>query len=57
MFDALKSLNELRRFSQYFPRSVNDGPVREVEWSNIDLTKIPAIRQWFMSLVGSLPLG
>ncbi|ADN50814.1 UbiD family decarboxylase [Vulcanisaeta distributa] len=46
LFDALKSLNELRRFSQYFPRSVNDGPVREVEWSNIDLTKIPAIRQW-----------
>ncbi len=57
LFDALKSLNELRRFSQYFPRSVNDGPVREVEWSTTDLTKIPAIRQWLMNLVGSSPLG
>ncbi|MGC9180072.1 MAG: UbiD family decarboxylase [Vulcanisaeta sp.] len=44
--DSLKSLNELRRFSQYFPRSVGDGPVKEMEWDLIDLTRIPAIRQW-----------
>ncbi|GAB6946889.1 UbiD family decarboxylase [Vulcanisaeta sp. JCM 16161] len=46
LFDALKSLNELRRFSQYFPRSVGNGPVRELRWDSIDLTRIPAIRQW-----------
>ncbi len=57
LFDTLKSLNELRRFSQYFPRSVDDGPVRELEWSTIDLAKIPAIRQWVHELVGSSPLG
>ena len=44
--DAIKALSELRRVSQYLPRTVSNGPVREVEWDVIDLTKIPAIRQW-----------
>ncbi|BDR91557.1 UbiD family decarboxylase [Vulcanisaeta souniana] len=44
--DALKSINELRKFSQYFPKNVGNGAVKEQEWSAIDLTKIPAIRQW-----------
>ncbi|ADY02433.1 UbiD family decarboxylase [Vulcanisaeta moutnovskia 768-28] len=46
LIDSLKSLNELRKFSQYFPRNISDGPVRELEWKSIDLTRIPAIRQW-----------
>ncbi len=46
LIDALKSLGELRRFSQYLPKTVSDGPVKELGWDTVDLTKIPAIRQW-----------
>ena len=46
LLDTLKSLGELRRFAHYFPRFVSDGPVREYEWREVDLTRIPAIRQW-----------
>ncbi|MFB6471102.1 MAG: UbiD family decarboxylase [Vulcanisaeta sp. AZ3] len=45
-FDAMRTLGELKRFSRYFSRTVNEGPVREIEWDGIDLTRIPAIRQW-----------
>jgi len=44
--DAVKALGELRRYSRYFPRTVSNGPVREYHWDEIDLTRIPAIRQW-----------
>jgi 4-hydroxy-3-polyprenylbenzoate decarboxylase len=46
LLDALKSLSELRRYAQYFPKFVTNGSVRKYEWREVDLTKLPAIRQW-----------
>lgn len=46
IIDALKSLGELRSISRYFPRLINKAPVKENEWGNIDLFRLPAIRQW-----------
>lgn len=46
IIDAIKALGELRDLSRYFPRIVKNAPVKEVEWRNIDLGRLPAIRQW-----------
>ncbi|WP_069806735.1 UbiD family decarboxylase [Vulcanisaeta thermophila] len=46
IIEGLKALGELKRLAQYFPKVVSKGAVREVEWRDIDLTRLPAIRQW-----------
>jgi 4-hydroxy-3-polyprenylbenzoate decarboxylase len=46
LIDAVKALGELRDASRYFPRTIRNAPVKEVEWREIDLGKLPAIRQW-----------
>ncbi len=44
--EIVKSISEFSRIGKALPRKVSSGPVHEVEWKNIDLTKLPAIRQW-----------
>jgi len=36
LLDALKSLSELRRYAQYFPKFVTNGSVRKYEWREGD---------------------
>jgi len=44
--DLVRSLGELKRIAEYFPRVVKGGSVRETQWDTRDLTRLPAIRQW-----------
>jgi 4-hydroxy-3-polyprenylbenzoate decarboxylase len=44
--DLVKSLGELKRIGDYFPRVVKGGSVRETQWDVKDITRLPAIRQW-----------
>lgn len=45
ILDAVKSLGELRKVASYFPKRTSRTPM-DVEWKEIDLFKLPAIRQW-----------
>ncbi len=44
--DIVKTISEFGKVGKALPRKVGSGPVHEVEWKNIDITKLPAIRQW-----------
>jgi len=46
VLDAVKSIGELSRISRIAPKVVRSGPVRDVAWEEIDLSRLPAIRQW-----------
>jgi 4-hydroxy-3-polyprenylbenzoate decarboxylase len=43
---AIRSIGDLSRLSRVAPRTVRSGPVREVPWDEVDLLRLPAIRQW-----------
>lgn len=43
--ELIKGLSELQKFSRYLPKKVSRAPVHEIE-HEVDLTKLPAIRQW-----------
>jgi len=44
--EMIKSVQEYGRVGKALPRKVSSGPVLEVEWKDIDIRKLPAIRQW-----------
>ena len=44
LLDALKGLGELKRIASYFPKK-GKSELKE-EWREVDLYKIPAIKQW-----------
>ncbi|NPA71056.1 MAG: UbiD family decarboxylase [Crenarchaeota archaeon] len=44
--EVLKSVQEFGKVGKALPRKVSSGPVHEVEWREIDVRKLPAIRQW-----------
>ncbi len=43
--ELIRSISELQKFSRYLPRRVSRAAVHEIE-HEIDLTRLPAIRQW-----------
>ncbi len=46
MQEMLRSVQEFGRVGKALPRKVSSGPVLEIEWKDIDLRRLPAIRQW-----------
>lgn len=44
--DMIRSLRELKKHIKYFPKIVKSGSVHEIEWREVDLTRLPGIRQW-----------
>ena len=46
LIDAIKSIGDLTRVAGYMPKRVSRAPVKEREWRDVDLGKIPALRQW-----------
>ncbi|GGP19849.1 hypothetical protein GCM10007981_05190 [Thermocladium modestius] len=43
---VLKSIGDVAEMGRFLPRTVGRAPVHEVEWSDVDLRRVPAIRQW-----------
>ncbi|MGC9116327.1 MAG: UbiD family decarboxylase, partial [Conexivisphaera sp.] len=46
LLGAVRSLGELSQISRVAPRVVRSGPVRETRWDEVDIFRLPAIRQW-----------
>ncbi|MGC9104969.1 MAG: UbiD family decarboxylase [Thermoprotei archaeon] len=45
LLDAFKSLGELKKVASYFPKRTSKTAMKE-EWREVDLFKLPALRQW-----------
>lgn len=43
---VLKSIGDVAEMGKFLPKLTGRAPVHEVEWKEVDLKRIPAIRQW-----------
>ncbi len=46
VLEAVRSLGALSALMRAAPKVVRSGPVKDVEWEEVDLWRLPAIRQW-----------